>query len=193
MKLGMGLQHYAVVGFRAALHLPIFSKEAKLHAIVSSAEVPRSLDGWIQLVRSIARVACVGKTTEESYSFKWCIRSYLVAERHARGDGLLRFASTDKVKDFSQAFPDQCSWVKQLGYSMDTSIGCMVRGLGYKDSLEMLSVDLCSFGFLRGWSADVLKGKTSQLRKTFRALQDETGHMPHPVVVVSSVMKDVGM
>ena len=67
----------------------------------------------------------------------------MIAERASAGYKQLRYSSKNTTDDIANAFPDQNRWVEYFCPGGRVPVGTFVRQLGYKDSIEYLTADLC--------------------------------------------------
>ena len=105
---------------------------------------PRTLDDWVEACESLKKMAGKGQE-RESYSFLWTFRAAMIAERAAAGFKKLEYSKKNTTDDISKAFPDQSDWVTYFCPGGPMPVGEFVRQLGYRDSIEYLTCDLCIF------------------------------------------------
>ena len=99
----------------------------------------------------------------------------------------MMYSSKNTTDDISEAFPDQSQWVPYFCPSGRVLVGEFVRQLGYTDSIEYLTADLCiMMPVADRLSTDA--GKHDPQVKRCRSAEDEAtfrscGEQAHPAVV----------
>ena len=147
---------------------------------------PRTLDEWVEGCKIFKRVSPEHRQ-RDSYTFLWTFRAAMIAERAAAGCPQLGYSSKNTTDDIAEAFPDQNQYIEYFCPSGRMLVGEFVRQLGYKDSIEYLTADLCiMMPVADDLSTDT--GKSDPRVKRCRSTEDAVmfrscGEQAHPAVV----------
>ena len=104
----------------------------------------------------------------------------------------MEYSVKNTTDDISNAFPDQSQWVSYFCPHGPVPVGEFVRQLGYKDSIEYLTCDLCILmPIAERLSTDA--GEHEPHVKRCRTAMDEVlfrrhGQQAHPAVVAEQAM-----
>jgi len=171
-----GTNAYKTLPFTEEL-VEALAKMSCMQAVLLATPPARTLDDWVAGCERFKSTA-VEKRKRESYSFLWTVRSVMIAERAAAGCKKLEYSDKNTTDDISQAFPDQSRWVSYFCSDGPLRVDDFVRQLGYTDSIEYLTCDLCIFMPLaERLSTD--DGEHPQVKKSRAEMDDDA----HPAVV----------
>ena len=159
---------------------------SEMQQVFLATPPPRTLDEWVAGCKIFKRVAAQPRQ-EDSYTFLWTFRAAMIAERAAAGYKQLRYSRKNTTDDISEAFPDQSQWVPYFCPNGRLLVGELVRQLGYTDSIEYLTADLCILMPLADRLATEA-GECDPRVKRCRFAEDEVlarscGLQAHPAVV----------
>ena len=152
-----------------------------------STNTPATLDDRVAACENFKTTAGERRALA-SYSHVWTFRAAMIAERAALGFKELGFSDKNTTDDISKAFPDQCEWVRYFSPGGPVPVGEFLRQVGYTDSIEYLTCDLC-----------ILMPVAEQLSEPGtakgRAAMDEelkiqgAGHQVHPAVATQQLKR----
>ena len=180
--------YYKTLPFSGKLVRDLVALSAMQEVLLATSP-PRTLDEWVEGCR-IFQKAAPTRDKSESYSFLWTFRAAMIAERAAAGYKKLGYSDKNTTDDISEAFPDQSSWVTYFCPRGRVQLGEFLRQLGYKDSIEYLTCDLCiMMPVADRLSTDA--GDRDPWVKRCRSSQDEAlyrscGEQAHPAVVAQA-------
>ena len=105
----------------------------------------------------------------------------------------MEYSKKNTTDDISKAFPDQSDWVTYFCPGGPMPVGEFVSQLGYRDSIEYLTCDLCIFMPVAE-HLSTHDGKQEPLVKRRRAAMDTDmlrrhGQQAHPAVVAQQVTR----
>ena len=162
------------------------SKWSRQQAVLLATHIPRTLDDWGEACEYYKKMAGA-PADRESYSFLWGFRAAMVAERAAAGFEKLRYSKKNTTEDIAKVFPDQSEWASYFCPDGHTPVGEFVRRLGYEDSIEYLTCDLCIFMPLAeqlSTEAGEHEPKVKRCRIAMDAVMSSRhGQQAHPAVV----------
>ena len=173
-------------------HVDAFTKLSEWQQAVLAIGPPRTLDDWVVGCESFKRTA--GERREaDSYSFLWTFRATMIAERAAAGFKKLEYSDKNTTDDILKAFPDQSQWVSYFCPGGPMPVGEFVRLLGYKDSIDYLTADLCIFMPVAERLSTEAGECEPQIKKC-RSAMDEAmilsgGQQAHPAVVAKQAAR----
>ena len=161
-----------------------------MQQVLLATPPPRTLDEWIEGFQIFKKWA-LQREKQDSYNALWTFRAAMIAERAFAGYKELGYSDENTTETISEAFPDMSQWVAYLCQSGRMRVGEFVRKLGYKDSIEYLTCDLCILMPV----ADCLAtdaGDVDPQVKRCRLAEDEAcfqrcGQQAHPAVVAQQV------
>ena len=113
-----------------------------MQQVLLATPPPRTLDEWIEGFQIFKKWA-LQREKQDSYNALWMFRAAMIAERAFAGYKELGYSDENITDTISEAFPDMSQWVAYLCQSGRMRVGEFVRKLGYKDSIEYLTCDLC--------------------------------------------------
>ena len=101
----------------------------------------------------------------------------------------MQYSKKNTTEDIAKVFPDQLEWVSYFCPGGHSPVGEFVRRLGYKDSIEYLTCDLCIFMPL----AEKLSTETGECAPKVKrcriamdaAMSSRNGQQAHPAVVAA--------
>ena len=134
---------YKIVPFAEQKHVRTLTRLSEMQQVLLAMRPPCTLDDWTRCLESFRSVTRHGE--EDSYGFLWTFRAAIIAERAVAGCKKLAYSDENTTDDISNAFPDQNEWVIYFCPHGPVPVGEFVRQLGYKDSIEYLTCDLCIF------------------------------------------------
>ena len=180
--------YYKTLPFSGKLVRDLVALSAMQQVLLATSP-PRTLDEWVEGCR-IFKKAAPKRDKSESYSFLWTFRAAMIAERAVAGYKKLVYNDKNTTADLAEAFPDQSQWVAYFCPRGRVQLGEFLRQLGYEDSIEYLTCDLCILMPV----ADRLStdaGDRDPWVKKRRSSHDEAlyrscGEQAHPAVVAQA-------
>lgn len=179
-------KYYKILPFSKKLVRDLVALSAMQQVLLATSP-PRTLDEWVEGFR-IFKKAAPKRDKSESYSFLWTFRAAMIAERAAAGYKKLGYSDKNTTDDISDAFPDQKEWVTYFS-PRAVQLGEFLRQLGYKDSIEYLTCDLCILMPVADRLSTDVGGRDPWVKRC-RSSQDEAlhrscGEQAHPAVVAA--------
>ena len=135
---------YKILPFSSKL-VGALNKWSRQQEVLLAMRTPLSLDDWGEACENYKKMAGETPAERESYSFLWAFRAAMIAERAAAGLEKLQYSKKNTTEDIAKVFPDQSEWVSYFCPDGPMPVGEFVRRLGYEDSIEYLTCDLCIF------------------------------------------------
>ena len=176
---------YKIVPFAEQTHVRAFTRLSELQQALLATRPPTTLDDWVRCLESFRSVARRGEG--DSYGFLWTFRAAMIAERAVAGCKKLAYSAMNTTDDLSNAFPDQNEWVRYFCPRGPVPVGEFVRQLGYKDSIEYLTCDLCILMPLAERLSTEAGDEEPQVKKRRATMDKELlrrhGQQAHPAVV----------
>ena len=168
------------------------SKWSQQQAVLLATHIPRTLDDWGEACEYYKKMAG-SPADRESYSFLWTFRAAMIAERAAAGFKKLQYSKKNTTEDIAKVFPDQLEWVSYFCPGGHSPVGEFVRRLGYKDSIEYLTCDLCIFMPVAehlSTEAGEHEPKVKRCRIAMdAAMSSRNGQQAHPAVVAQQAAR----
>lgn len=160
-----------------------------MQQVLLAISPPRNLDEWIEGCKFF-KTAVPQRNKQDSYTFIWTFRAAMIAERAVAGYAELGYSSKNSTDDFAEAFPDQKQWVPYFCPCGPMQIGTFVKQLGYTDSIEYLTCDLCILMPVADRLSTIAGDLDPQVKKCRSAEDDalcSSGEQAHPAVVARQV------
>ena len=177
---------YKILPFSERKHVRVLTKLSEMQQALLATRPLCTLDDWAAGCESFKTTA--GERRErDSYSFLWTFRAAMIAERAAAGCKKLQYNDKNTTDDLAKAFPDQCEWVSYFCPGGPVPVGQFVSQLGYKDSIEYLTCDLCIFMPIAEHLSTVAGEHEPHVKRCRTAMDDALlrshGQQAHPAVV----------